>query len=126
MKKMAPFFLLLVVAAGCRTKLNEEKVVTVDATPRGLTIDPIKSAQTVKVSATATSGTINVYFFLAKDQAELENENFGGKAAGKLLGSKLKVTQADLSATVPANEAAVVLAASADGKKAEVKLKVTN
>ena len=127
MRKTVPLLLVLLAMVGCRTKLNEEKVITLDGlNGQGLKIDAIKSAQTVKVSATANSGTFNLYFFLAKDQTALENDNFGGKSAGKLLGSQLKATKADLSANVPANEEAVVMLMSADSKKAEVKLKVTN
>ena len=129
MRKIVPLVLLLLLAvAGCRTKLNQEKVVTVEAGDgSGLTIEAIKNAQTVKIAATANSGTFNVYCYLAKDKAEVENNSYGGKAAPKLLDSKLKViNQAELSANVPANEEAVVMITSGDGKKAEVKLKVTN
>jgi hypothetical protein len=123
MKRAVPLFLLVLIV-GC-TKLNEDLTVKLEP---GVTeyrsIDPIAREQKVNVSAKSDGGQFDIYFFLAKDKAEVEKDP--AKAGAKLLGSKTKVTEATFSGTVPANEQATVSLVSTDGKKAEVKLKLTN
>lgn len=123
MKRAMPL-LLLVLVIGC-TKLNEDLLVKLEP---GVTeyrsIDPITKEQKVNVSAKSDGGQFDIYFFLAKDKAEVEKNP--AKAGAKLLGSKTKTTEATFSATVPANEMVTVSLVSADGKKSEVKLKLTN
>jgi hypothetical protein len=120
-------FVLLILVTGCRAKLLDESVVKVELMDKEFReIDPISTDQKVNISAKATSGEFNIYVFLAKDKAEVEKE-FQGKPGTKILAHQLKVTsQADLQANIPANERAIVAITSADGKKAEVKLKISN
>jgi hypothetical protein len=125
--RKACVFLLLLLAVGCRTKLNDESVVNVGAgESQYRMVEPISKEQKVNVSAKANSGTFNIYVFLEKDKAEAEKEIDKGKTGDKVLASKQKATDADLQATIPANQKAVVMLTSGDGKKAEVKLKISN
>lgn len=110
-----------------RATLNDETVMPVAlGETRSRTIEAISKSQKVNISATSVSGQFDIYVFLEKDQAEVEKEINRGKATAKLLASKLKTTQAELQVTVPANERAVVQLTSADGKKTDVNLKITN
>jgi hypothetical protein len=128
MYKSLPLLLFFVVVlAGCRSRLIGEHTVSLDpGQSRTVTVDPISKARTVKVSATATTGEVNVYLLMEKDQAEFEKELTRKKVSPKVLDHKLKATQADLKGEIPANERTVVYMVSADSKKAEVKLKITN
>ena len=121
-------FVLLILVAGCRAKPLDESVVNVELMDQQFReIDPISSAQKVNVSAKANIGQFNIYVFLDKDKAEVEKEIAQGKAGAKVLAHKLKESdEANLQANIPANERAVVALTSADGKKAEVKLKISN
>jgi hypothetical protein len=85
----------------------------------------IKSAQTVNVSAKG-DGKFKVYLFLAKDRKDIEVTTDTDKAAAKLLAHKKDITEATISATVPANEEAVVLLWAVEKKKVEIKLKIFN
>ena len=117
----------LILLLGCRTKLLDESTVNVDPTQRQFKeIDPISSAQKINASAKANNGQFNIFVYLAKDRAEVEKDMEQDKAGAKVLAHKLKVSEADLQATIPANEKAVVALTSCDGKKAEVKLKISN
>jgi len=127
MKKIIPFVLLLVVVVGCRAKLNDESSTSVELMNQVFrTVDPISKAQKIHVNATASSGQINVYVFLKKDQAEVVKEVERSKPSTKILAQELKTAKATLSAEIPAKEEAVVMIMSADGKKADVKLKINN
>ena len=120
-------FVLLILATGCRTKLDSESVVQVDPLNAQLRmIDPIASAQKVNVSAKANSGQFNIYIFLEKDKTAVEKEIERNKVPASLLGHKLKTTEADLQAQIPAKETAVVMLTSGDGKAASVRLKIGN
>lgn len=126
MKKAILGFTLVMLAVGCRTRLNDERTVSVDLGGSFITIEKIKNAQTVKVAATASTGVFDIFFFLEKDQAAVEKELSANKITEKVLAKDLKVTQANFSVNVPANENAVVFVRSSDGKKADVKVKITN
>ena len=126
MRRMALFVMVMAVV-GCQAKLKSESVVSLDPGMNHFTtVDAITKAQTVNVSATANSGQFNVYVFLEKDKAEVEKEVMLNKVPAKALVHQLKVSEANLQAAVPGNEKAVILLTSGDGKKAEVKLKLTN
>jgi cytoskeletal protein RodZ len=108
-----------------RPTLRQESTVDVEMGVSSFSfVDAISSNQNVKVTATA-GGEFNIYVFLQKDKAAIENELVGGKTPAKVLASKTKTSEATLSAPIPANEQAVVMVTSA-GKKVEVKLKITN
>ena len=71
--KKACVFLLLVLAVGCRTKLNEEMVVNVGGgESQYRMVDPIAKEQKVNVSAKAIGGTFSIYVFLEKDKEEAQ------------------------------------------------------
>jgi len=119
--------LLIVVLAGCRSRVvRDERMNLEPGQPKKVTIDPNSKGLTVTVSATATTGQIDVYLFLEKDQADVEKEIGRKKVSPKVLDHKLNATQADLKADIPPNERSVVYVVAAEGQKAEVKLKVTN
>jgi uncharacterized protein YcfL len=127
MKKAVSFVLLLLLLVGCKGKLNVEKTVQLKLSiPEIFNIDPIAKEQAIQVSAKAESGMFNVYVYLSKDEAAAEMEIIANKPGAKIIAHKLKATEADLQATIPANEKAAVYVVSGDGKKAEVKLKISN
>ena len=127
-KMILPGVLMLILVAGCKAKLNSESTVALTSGDMKSTIiDPISKAQDIIVSAKAASGKFNVYVFLAKDQADVEKAINQTKVSDKVIAHKLDTSDADLKANIPANsEAIVLLTPGADGKKAEVKLKITN
>jgi hypothetical protein len=125
--KKACVFLLLVLAVGCRTKLNEEMVVNVGGgESQYRMVDPIAKEQKVNVSAKAIGGTFSIYVFLEKDKEEAQKGIDLNKIGDKVLANKQKTADAELQVTIPANQKATVLLTSGDGKKAEVKLKISN
>ena len=117
--------LALFVLAGCRTSLSVEKQF--ENPPEGtfIEVDPIKSAQTIKVTATADA-PVGVYVFLKKDRDAAEKEALAKKYTGVTLAKEEKNESINLQAAIPANEAAMVMVANATAKKANVKLKITN
>ncbi len=125
-RKALPF-VLLVLAAGCMAKLNTEKTLNLSpGQPEGLAIEKVSKTQSINVSAKAASGKFSVYVFLEKDQNEAEKAIHSGKVNDKIIAHQQKTDSAEFKAAIPANEAAVVMVAAEEGKKAEVKLKVTN
>jgi hypothetical protein len=119
--------MFVVLLAGCRSRLIGEHTVSLDpGQSRTVTIDPISKVRTVNVSATATTGEVNVYLLMEKDQADFEKELARKKVSPKVLDHKLKTTQADFKAEIPPNERTVIYVVSANAVKAEVKLKITN
>ena len=128
MKRLVPLVLLLLMATGCRARLNSESNVKVDLMDKhSTTVDPISREQKINVTATPTKGQYSIYLFLEKDKAAVEKEIDQNKEPAKALDKALKTDKtANLSAQIPANERAVVLIMSGDGQKVEVKLKITN
>jgi len=127
MRRFIPIVLVVLAVAGCRTRLQDVSTITVElADKKSRIIEAIKSDQTIKVSGTATTGQFDVQVFLEKDQADVEKDMDAGKKSPKLLAQKTKTTQADVTALIPANQVAVVMITSGDGKKAVVNLKITN
>jgi predicted Zn finger-like uncharacterized protein len=107
--------------------LDRELVVAVAPTETQYrTIDAISKSQEVKISAKAISGQFDIQVFLEKDQTEVEGAMLRRQKTGKILDSGLNTKEADLKIQVPANESAVIRLSSGDGKKTEVKLKITN
>jgi hypothetical protein len=89
-------------------------------------VDPISKGQKINVSAKTSDGKFNVYCFLEKDKADVEKDLYQKKVSAKVLAHELKTGGADLNATIPANETAVILLTSDETKNVEVKLKITN
>ena len=126
-KMIVPGMLMLILIAGCKAKLNSEK--TVELPPAGMhdiIVDPITSAQDIKVSAKASSGKFNVYVFLTKDKADVEKAANQNKVSDKVIAHKLDTSDAELKANIAANSEATVLLMSIEAKKVEVKVKLTN
>jgi hypothetical protein len=124
--RKACLFVLLLVAVGC-TKLNSQSDVQVKPGDLKYTmVDPISKSQKINVSAKTSDGKFNVYCFLEKDKVEVERDLNQIKVSAKVLAHELKTGGADLTATIPANETAVILLTSAEAKNVDVKLKITN
>ena len=128
MKKFVPLMMLLLMATGCKARLNSESTAKVELMDKhSTTVDPISREQKITVTATPTTGQYSVYLFLEKDKPTVEKEIDQNKEPAKVLDKALKTDKtATLSGQIPANERAVVLVTSGDGKKAEVKLRITN
>ena len=129
MRRMAlvVLFVMVMLVVGCRAKLKNESAVNLEGgMSHFTTIDAIPQAQTVNVSAKSNGGQFNIYVFLEKDKADVEKEVMQNKVPAKALAHQLKTADANLQAAVPGNEKAVVMLTSSDGKKSEVKLKLTN
>lgn len=123
-----PSMVMMVVLVGCGgPKLNFEKLWEVDNNGSVIELDPIKSEQKIKVSATATGGKIDVYVFLAKNRDQAEKEILGKKlTGGAVLASAENTDSANLIATIPANQSGAVMVKATTLKKASTTLKITN
>lgn len=120
--KWCAVWLLVLVVAGCEAKLRDTRTVEVD--PAGQVVIPIDakpSDRTLKVTARAEGGPIEVYVYLKKDD-ERANENIYAKKNELFLARKVNVQEADLSALVPANEEVLVVLMCANTKSATVHL----
>jgi predicted Zn finger-like uncharacterized protein len=103
--------------------------VVVELTPADVqyrSYEPTSKSQEVNVSAQAISGQFDIYVFLEKDKAEVEAAIIARKKTAKILGSRPNTKDFDQKVSVPPNENAMVRLSSADGKKGEVKLKMSN
>jgi hypothetical protein len=115
---------LLLALTGCQ-RVNEERTLSVELNDvKAVTIEAPKREQRLAVTATAAV-PIDVYVVLEKDRSAVEEALQKGARPDKLLASQLKVEQASLEATVPAQNEYSVLVRSTSGKKADVKLKIT-
>jgi hypothetical protein len=117
--------LALLVLAGCRTSLSVDKQFENPPDGTFIEVDPIKSAQTIKVTATADA-PVGVYVFLKKDRDAAEAEALAKKYTGITIAKEEKGENIALQATIPANEAAIVMVSNATAKRANVKLKIKN
>ena len=125
--RKAILLVVLVLLTGCKAKLNSETVVHVNVGDLKTTIiDPIAKSQTINISARSLDGKFNLYCFLEKDQKEVEKGITQNKISDKVLAHEVKTSVAQIQATIPANEAAVILLTCTDVRSAEVKLKITN
>lgn len=119
--------LLLLVGAGCGTKLEYETAYKLGpGEERTHTIDPAPKEQKIRVLVDATGGSVNVDCFLEKDQQEVEKARRANKKSDKTLASEEKKEKTELQVTVPAQTKAVVLITPTAGKTVDVKVKITN
>jgi hypothetical protein len=114
------------VSAGC-AKLNVEKTIEVPfAGEDRQEIDGFRSQQKINVTATvAAGGPVDVFVYLKKDEDEAEKAIFAKKDDHLLAFKRSVADEAKLEATIPANSPAVIYVGNI-GKKATVKLKITN
>lgn len=115
----------LLLVGGC-AKLNIEKTLEV---PFGETvrwpIDGVKAGQKITVSLNVTGGPVDAYLYLEKDEKAAEDAIFAKKDdIALVLATKRAISgDAQLEATLPAAGPAILFLS---GKKATVKVKVTN
>ena len=128
MRKIIPVFAVVLGLVGCQAKLNHSSTVEVElADKQSKIVEAISKEQTIKVAGNASSGQFNLYVFLQKDQTAAENDiDRGSKNSPLILAQKVRTNQAEVTALIPANQVAVVMLTSGDGKKATVNLKITN
>ena len=127
MKQLFFFVGCLVVFAGCGgTVLKIEQTIDVPVEGRALTIDPIKSQQKVKVSASASGGPIDIVVCRDSDRDAVERDLLAKKLKTEVFAHQLNTEQAALEATIPANTTALVIIQRAGAKPAKVELKITN
>src|SRR3990167_3987488 len=94
--------LLVLVAAGCGSKLDIER--TLEVTPneaKMVIIEKINREQKVRVQVESEGGAVNVDCFLEKDQKEVEGARLSGKKSAKVLASEEKKEKVELVVTVP-------------------------
>jgi hypothetical protein len=117
--------LVLLLAAGCGSRLHDERTVSVEpGVEKTLTIDAPSRDQKVSVKVSASGGPVDVYCYLVKDQAEAEKAIRRHKASDKILDKAEKAEQASLEFTVPANSGALILLQSASSKAASAKVTI--
>lgn len=124
-KLVIQMVVLLLLAAGCRSRLISESKLTVE--PNGKqhrSIDPISRERTVNIAATAASGQFSIFVFLEKDKSDAEKAIDANKTSPTILAQEPKTAKANLSATIPANERAIVLLKSSE--KTEVNVRISN
>jgi hypothetical protein len=113
---------------GCtRTILKDEKRVelTQEAPTYTYTVPEIKHAQNVKVTLSADA-PVSVAFGLKKDEGALGTQLTSRNIAGKAMVLLLKTQDAQLEATIPANESAIIIVTREANKKTNVKVNITN
>jgi hypothetical protein len=115
-----------VVVSGCSTRLNVESEYEVPLGGKLHEIEPIKKDQTVKVAVVATGGPVGVFVYLKKDEETAEKEIFANKYSSIILAKEPKAERADLEASIPANQTAVVHVIRASNKGPTVKVKISN
>lgn len=117
--------LSLLLLAGC-TKLDTESSFEVPLDGKSFLVEPIKSQQSVKASGTATGAPVNVYLYLEKNKAAAQKDILAKKLVSPFVMAKSEGAETfSVEATIPAGETAVVEVTRA-GKKANVKLHITN
>ena len=118
---------LSIMIAGCQSTLSFEKQYTL--TPSdiiSLPIDAVGVEQTIHVSASSTDDAqFAVHVYLAKDEDAAEREITTGATTDLILGSATDITNANVSATIPANEGSVVRI-SAQGNAVTVNVAINN
>ncbi len=119
--------LVLLGIVGCgKAKLDMESLFEVPVEGKSFKVDPIKSEQNIQVTGTATQAPVNVYVYLDKNEAAVEKEIMTLKTTANVLAKQEKTEAISLTATIPANETAVVRVTRGGGKAARVQLKITN
>jgi len=119
---------LTVIATGfgCTPKLDHRTTFAVDQSGGKQTIlDPIRSAQKIKVDIQATGGPIDVFVYLEKNKEAAQKESFA-KGGPNLLVDKRKIDAAQFEVAIPAAETTIIDVQASTPKKADVTLKVTN
>ncbi len=121
--KWCAVWLLVLMVAGCEAKLRDTRSFEVKPGDAGkeYRVDPKASERVLKVTATAEGGPIEVYVYLSKDRDVAENSILAKKDEG-ILAKAVKVQEAELTATIPANEEAAVVVTTGDIKSANVQL----
>jgi len=119
--------MVLVLVTGCRRAvLNQEKTIELSGGETHFTmIEPIKQAQTIKVTGTADN-PVSILIGVEKDKEAMSNEVTRRKYTDKTLAKQEKAKDIDLQANIPANETALILVQQDSTKKTSVKLKITN
>jgi hypothetical protein len=114
--------------AGCnRVKLNDERTVEVGiGTNASIVLDPVKKDQKINVEISSPGAAVNVFIFLEKDAAAVDDAIEVQKPSDKILASKENTEDATVEANIPGGNAAVILFTCASGKRATVKVKTTN
>ncbi|HEX3313880.1 MAG TPA: hypothetical protein VHR72_03260 [Gemmataceae bacterium] len=116
----------LTSALGCGPKLDQTWTFDIDSSKNEMKIlDPIRTAQKIKVDVHATGGPIDVSVFLEKNRNAAEKEIYA-KGGSNLLADKREIESATFDVSVPAAESAVIEVKASSLKKAKVTLKVTN
>jgi hypothetical protein len=114
--------LILVIAAGCQSRLNVERPIKLDqGKDHFVNLDAPKYDQTVALTLTSDV-PVDVYVFLERDQDEVDRLVTLGKSSEKLLASRTKVQSDSLEAKIPAKERAVVMLRPSKSGTANLKI----
>ncbi len=125
MRRLIPA-LMLVCLVGCtRTTLDTKTTFETDNAGKTLDLDAVKAEQTIKVTATAEGGPIDVFIYLTKNRAAVDKEIMTTKLVN-VLADKQNSESVELTAKIPANEEASVLVRATTLKKPKVNLRITN
>jgi len=114
---------LVLLLAGCQSRLNTDKSYRVDAaSPQSFEIDPPRYEQKVALTIEA-DGPVTVHIFLKKDAETVEKDLALKQKSDKPLASWSGEGTGTLEATVPAHEITIVRISTA-AKVANVKVHV--
>ena len=117
---------LLGMACGCGKTLDQDASFDVPMEGKFLTVEPITTEQNVKVTGTATGAPVNVYLYLEKNRQAAEKDILAKKLVSPVIPAKVEKAETfTLTATIPANETAVVQVTRA-GMAAKVQLRISN
>jgi hypothetical protein len=130
MRRLHAFLALSLIATvvGCTPRLDHTANFTVSVNNGGQRIgplDPVRSAQTLKIDVKTTEGSVDIFVFLNKDKDAAEKESYAN-GGPHLLADKRKIEAATFEVAIPAAESAVIDIRAATPKEAKGTLKVTN
>jgi hypothetical protein len=115
----------LLAVPGCGQKLYHENTVQLGAGEVQLIlIDAPKREQRVSLTVSSGGSPVDVYVVAEKDKEAAKEAVLDGKKPSASLAGKVKVQDATLEATIPANTAFAILLGGAS-KSSTVKVKVT-
>ena len=114
--------LVLFLAAGCQSRLNDERTLKLDAgLDSYITLDPPRYDQNLSLAVSADV-PIDVYVFLEADRDEADRQVSLGKKSPKILTDREKIQEGTLEAKVPAKQKAIIMVRSTKSGTATLKI----
>jgi hypothetical protein len=125
MIRIISFPLLVVVLAGCQSKLRDSRTLDVEiGSINTIHIDGPRYDQKVTVEFTSSDGPVGVYVCLRKDEREVGADADTGHTHPAALGSVARAVSGTIEVSIPAKQEFSIMVFAA-GKRTTVSLKIT-